>query len=246
MIRVGTAGWAIPRAVAEAFPTEGTGLQRYGARLNCAEINTTFYRSHRPGTLARWAGATPADFLFAVKAPKAVTHERRLIDCDDLVDRFLGEIRELGGKLGPVLMQLPPKLAFEAVAAGVVFNRLRTQFDGDIVCEPRHASWFGAEAEALLTSCRIARVAADPACVPAAAVPGGWPGLVYLRLHGSPQMYRSTYDDAALARIAQVLRAAHGGAWCIFDNTASGAAATDAMRLRGLLERPAPDVQVSP
>jgi uncharacterized protein YecE (DUF72 family) len=235
MIRVGTAGWAIPRAVADQFPAEGTGLQRYAARFNCAEINTTFYRSHRPGTLARWAETTPPDFMFSVKAPKAVTHERRLVECDDLIDRFVDEVGELGPKLGPILVQLPPKLDFDAASAAAVFRTLRTLFEGPIACEPRHPTWFDAEAGALLSDYRVSRVAADPARVPAAAVPGGWPGLVYVRLHGSPRMYWSAYDDAALARTADMLRAAQSDAWCIFDNTGSGAAAADAMRLRARL-----------
>jgi uncharacterized protein YecE (DUF72 family) len=78
----------------------------------------------------------------------------------------------------------------------------------------------------------VARVAADPAKVPAAAEPGGWPGLVYHRLHGSPRMYYSPYEDAALDALAASLTSAAADAWCVFDNTASGAAAADALRLR--------------
>ena len=65
-VRIGTAGWAIPRAVADAFPAEGSGLQRYAARLNAVEINATFYRPPKVGTMARWAAATPDDFRFAL------------------------------------------------------------------------------------------------------------------------------------------------------------------------------------
>lgn len=233
MIRIGTAGWAIPRAVADRFPTEGTGLQRYAARLNCAEINSTFYRSHRPGTLARWAETTPEGFRFAVKAPKAITHDLRLAGCADLIERFLREITELGEKLGPVLVQLPPKLAFDPPTAETFFSDLRSRFDGPVACEPRHPTWFDAEADALLQSHRVARVATDPACVPTASDPGGWPGLAYWRLHGSPRMYWSAYDPDQLDRLASALSAAPEESWCVFDNTGSGAAAANALDLTG-------------
>lgn len=108
-VRVATAGWAVPRAVADAFPGEGTGLERYAARLNAAEINSTFYRSHRPSTYARWAATTPADFRFSIKLPRGISHEARLVDAQDLIAKFCDEAGHLGAKLGPLLVQLPPQ-----------------------------------------------------------------------------------------------------------------------------------------
>jgi uncharacterized protein YecE (DUF72 family) len=230
--RIGTAGWAIPRGVAEHFPTEGTGLERYAARFDCAEINSTFYRSHRPGTLARWAASVPEHFRFAVKAPKAITHERRLVGAEALLARFLHETAELGEKRGPVLVQLPPSLAFDAEVARGFFRTLRGLHDGGVACEPRHASWFDPEADTLLRELEVARVAADPAKVWAAAEPGGWTGLRYWRLHGSPRMYYSAYDEAYLETLARTLAASEAPAWCVFDNTTSGAAAANALALR--------------
>jgi len=230
--RIGTAGWAIPRPVADCFPTDGAGLQRYAARFDAAEINTTFYRSHRPQTYVRWAQSVPDGFRFAVKAPRAITHERRLVDVLPLLDAFLAEVRLLGDRLGPVLVQLPPSLAFDPAAAGGFFAALRERHPGPVACEPRHAGWFASEADAMLQAHRVARVAADPARHPSAGEPGGWPGLAYWRLHGSPRMYYSAYGEAALDDLAQRLRAAPADRWCIFDNTTSGAAAADALALR--------------
>lgn len=216
----------------DRFPAEGSGLQRYAGRFDAAEINSTFYRSHRPGTLARWAASVPEDFRFAVKAPKTITHERRLAECGELLTRFFAEIEELGPKLGPVLVQLPGTLAFDPEVAAAFFSELRARFGGDVVFEPRNPSWFEAEAEALLREQRIARVAADPARVPAAAEPGGWDGLLYWRLHGSPRMYWSSYEPDHLEALAQRLARSTVPAWCIFDNTTSGAAAANALALR--------------
>lgn len=237
-LRIGTAGWSIPRAVAEAFPADGSGLQRYAARFDAAEINTTFYRSHRADTFARWRDSTPDGFRFAVKAPRAITHEAKLVDCEAAVDAFLADARLLGDKLGPLLVQFPPKLAFEAAAANRFFTHLRRGWAGAVACEPRHASWFEGEADALLVAHEVARVAADPARHPAAGEPGGWRGLAYWRLHGAPRMYYSAYGAPALGGLAEALRASGAQeAWCIFDNTASGAAAADALALQALLTR---------
>ena len=243
-LRVGTAGWSIPRAVAERFAGEGTHLARYARVLHCAEINTSFYRSHRPEVYARWAAQTPPGFRFAVKLPRSITHELRLRAARAPLERFIDEVAGLGDRLGVLLVQLPPSLAFEARPVGTFFRLLAGLFDGAVVCEPRHASWFEAAADRSLVRWRVGRVAADPARWPAAAVPGGWLGpagdgagaVVYHRWHGSPRTYWSVYgDDWLQARAAELARWPAGAErWCIFDNTASGAAAPDALRLQAL------------
>jgi uncharacterized protein YecE (DUF72 family) len=237
---IGTAGWSIPRACVGAFAGEGATLERYAGRFSAAEINSSFHRPHRPDTYARWAAAVPSGFRFAVKAPRAITHERRLVDPDAALDRFLGEIQPLGEKMGPLLVQLPPSLAFDPAVAQKFFTALGERHSGPVVCEPRHATWFEPEADALLCGFAVARVAADPARVPRAAEPGGFPDLAYYRLHGFPVIYRSAYDGTFLDGLAAKLaRHANRGvpAWCIFDNTMLGAATANAL---ALLDRLAP------
>ena len=240
--RIGTAGWALPHAWRDRFEPGPSNLARYATRFACAEINSSFYRQHRRATWERWAASVPACFRFAVKLPRAITHDQRLIAADVLLDVFLDEVRGLGDRLGPLLVQLPPSLALDAPAAGEFFATLRDRHDGDVACEPRHDSWFGAAGDRLLRAHRIARVGADPARCDAAAEPGGWPSLAYLRLHGSPRMYYSDYPDDALRRIADGLRArraAGAACWCIFDNTTLGAATGNALALARLLDEPA-------
>ncbi|MDB5468578.1 MAG: hypothetical protein JWR84_138 [Caulobacter sp.] len=234
-IRIGTAGWAVPRAVAGQFPTEGTGLQRYADRLDCAEINSTFYRPHKLAIYARWRDSVPPGFRFAVKLRKTITHEARLADCAGLLRDFAAEVSGLGDRLGPLLVQLPPSLTFDPAVARTFFDDLRAVWEGRVAIEPRHASWFDDEPERLLIDHRIARVAADPAPHPMAATPGGWPDFAYWRLHGSPRMYFSPYEPERLDGLAKALTSGPADAWCIFDNTASGAAAADALALKGRL-----------
>ena len=235
---IGTAGWQIPRAVADAFATEGSTLTRYAGRFPVVEINSTFYRAHRAQTFVRWAETTPPGFRFSVKLSKLITHERRLVDAAAPLDQFLAEVANLGGKLGPLLVQLPPSLAFDAEVAARFFGLLRDRHPGEVACEPRHVSWFADDADQLLAGMRVARVAADPARAPEAARPGGWTGLAYWRLHGSPRMYYSAYTPEQLDDLAVQLKAARGSAWCIFDNTTSGAAAADALALSDRSEAP--------
>lgn len=228
---IGTAGWSIPREAAAHFPGDGQHLERYACTLNCAEINSTFYRPPLPATLRRYAQTVPAGFRFAVKAPKAITHLRSL-SCDpEPLKAFLDLALNLGETLGPLLFQLPPKLAFDEELAESFFDLLRTLHQGPVVCEPRHATWFTPQVSALLAAHRIACVAADPARVPEAAIPGGWLGLRYYRLHGSPVTYRSPYTPEYLAELARELTP---DTWVIFDNTASNAAIHNALALRAL------------
>ncbi|WCM26262.1 DUF72 domain-containing protein [Sphingomonas sp. QA11] len=230
-IRIGTAGWSLYKPSADRFPDEGSHLERYAATFDAVEINSSFYRPHKPETYARWAASVPVDFRFAVKLPGTITHEHRLVDCEKLVKRFAGEVGHLEKKRGPTLVQLPPSLVFDPPRADRFFGLAREILGGMTVCEPRHASWFVPEADALLAKHRVARVAADPAPVPGAAEPGGWHGLRYARLHGSPRIYWSHYDAVAIGRHAGAARAADVESWTIYDNTASGAALGNALEM---------------
>lgn len=153
---------------------------------------------------------------------------------EERLERFLGEVAGLGEKLGPLLVQLPPSLRFNPEVANRFFTALRDRFSSRVVCEPRHPTWFTPEAGEVLKDYQVARVAADPAPHPLAAEPGGWTGLVYYRLHGSPRIYYSRYSPETLDALAQQLADTAGAGtetWCIFDNTAEGAAVVNGLEL---------------
>jgi uncharacterized protein YecE (DUF72 family) len=237
MVRIGTAGWSIPRSAAALAPGEGSHLERYARTLACAEINSSFYRPPMASTWRKWAAAVPAGFQFSVKAPKAITHEAQLQCTPEALWTFRNAACLLGDSLGPMLFQLPPKLAFDERIAEAFFVSLRGGYEGPVALEPRHASWFTPHVSELLALYKIARVAADPARVPQAAEPGGWHGLTYYRLHGSPRIYYSAYDDVYLDRLANLATEAAqtSDVWVIFDNTASGAALHNAFELQDRL-----------
>lgn len=228
---IGCAGWNIPKEAAAAFPEAGSHLERYAAVFPMVEINSSFYKPHRPQTYARWAESVPRDFRFAVKVPRSITHDAQLRDIDDLLARFAGEVGELGDKLGALLVQLPPKFGFHDETVRDFFLRLQDRFDCMIACEGRHPSWFSDTATELLRERGVTRVIADPAA--------GQPGPhvpttndVYMRLHGAPRIYYSSYTQdylAALVRELEAHKAAGRTVWCIFDNTAAGEAVPNAL-----------------
>lgn len=233
---VGCAGWSLASKDFDAFPADGSHLERYAAVFPAVEINSSFYRPHKPETYARWAASVPDHFRFSVKVPRAITHDARLRDVDALLDRFQGEAGMLGDKLGCLLIQLPPRFGFDDVLAHAFFGQVRARFGCSIAFEARHASWFSEAATATLRECGVIRVIADPAA--------GQPGEhiatsdtgVYIRLHGAPRIYYSAYPlDEIICwrrRIDGDL-AAGRTVWCIFDNTAEGAAVPNALELMG-------------
>ena len=171
--------------------------------------------------------------------PKTITHGHRLVGSNALLDAFLEETGSLGARLGCLLVQLPPSFAFAADVTESFFIALRKRYAGDIALEPRHASWFDRESSALLEQYRVARVAADPARIPDAAEPGGWRGIEYWRMHGSPRAYYSSYTEEFLDSLAETLHQAcrpDRTIWCIFDNTTLGAATANALGLRARLD----------
>ena len=228
---LGCAGWTIPRAAAGAFPADGSHLERYARVFSAVEINSSFYRPHQANTYARWAQSVPASFRFAVKLPRSITHERKLIDIGLPLQQFEDEVAGLENKLGAILVQLPPKQDFDPGVAAAFLAELRRRFGCLLACEARHPAWFGDAATALLTELGVTRVIADPAAgQPGPHVPTT--AAIYARLHGSPRIYYSAYESAYLAQLGDDIRThreAGREVWCMFDNTASGAAVPDAL-----------------
>jgi uncharacterized protein YecE (DUF72 family) len=232
---IGCAGWSIPTQLADRFPATGTHLERYASRFNAVEINSSFYRPHQMKTYSRWADSTPVDFRFSVKLPREITHRRRLVDVEHELQVFLDQSSGLGEKFGVLLIQFPPSLKFDFATTEHFFKALRSRTQVSVACEPRHVDWYSPEAVQLFEDYQISRVVADPAPVRLASVPAGARELCYFRLHGSPRIYYSQYEEPRLLEFARRLiayRTDETAAWCIFDNTADGFAVTDATAFR--------------
>ncbi|WLI90987.1 DUF72 domain-containing protein [Massilia sp. R2A-15] len=231
---IGCAGWSIPRQSCDAFPVEGSHLERYAAVFSAVEINSCFYRPHQASTYARWAASVPAQFRFSVKLPRSITHDARLVGGDAQMDQFAMEAGALGEKLGCVLVQLPPSLVLDADVAADFFVRLKQRFGCMLALEARNPTWFGEEATAILHAAGVTRVIADP--------PKGQPGEhvptaqhIYIRLHGAPRVYYSDYELPWLAQLGHDMAghiAAGRAVWCVFDNTMSKTFVDQALALQ--------------
>ncbi|HWK71452.1 MAG TPA: DUF72 domain-containing protein [Burkholderiaceae bacterium] len=232
-VYVGCAGWALSSKVAAHFPAEGSHLERYARVFPSVEINSSFYRPHQAKTYARWAASVPDAFRFCVKIPRTITHELRLCGADAAMAAFVEQTAALGGKLGCLLLQLPPSLALNMHEAQGFFSMLRGLVDTPIVCEPRHASWFTPEGAGVMKDAGVGCVQAHP--LPISGVePIGDSRTLYIRLHGAPEIYYSAYSDAFIDAVAlQIAGARRSGrqVWCIFDNTAHGEAIPNALTL---------------
>ncbi|MES1173294.1 MAG: DUF72 domain-containing protein [Myxococcales bacterium] len=237
---VGTAGWSIPKELRDRFRDRGSILSSYGGVLNAVEINSTFYRRHRLSTFERWRESVPSGFRFAVKLPRTITHFAALAGCEEDLTAFFDDVRGLGEKLGPVLVQLPASVHFERRRVQRFLVQLRKRYSGPVACEPRHASWYGPAASALFIEHAVARVIADPPRPVQAAEPLVSASLLYVRWHGSPRLYWSAYSDEQLTRLAKLAmhQSTHTSVWIVFDNTAAGAALDDALRFKRALSAP--------
>lgn len=233
---IGTAGWGISGELSQRFSGAGSALARYSRVFDAVEINSSFYRRHRPSTWQNWHDAVPAHFRFSVKLPRTITHERQLVDAEEEIAAFADDVAVLGEKLGPILVQLPPSLAFERAPAALFFTLLRRRLSGQVVIEPRHVSWGQPDVDAVLAESDIGRVFADPQKPELRREPRAR-SFTYLRLHGAPRVYFSAYSVQELTRYAQIMREAQADIWCIFDNTASGAALRNGLELQAILAR---------
>jgi uncharacterized protein YecE (DUF72 family) len=230
--RIGTAGWALPKALRVGQTAGKSVLEQYALRFDAVEINSSFYRPHRRSTYERWRASVPESFLFAVKLPRTITHELGLVHCHSEMSAFMQSVSGLEPKLAALLVQLPPSRAFDARIARAFFKALRRETSAQLVCEARSPSWFVKEASVVLEEYRITRVVADPVPLGCEFIPPAHTAFTYLRLHGSPKMYYSAYSLGYLQRVAA---AAAAETWCIFDNTAAGEAWPDATSLQRLV-----------
>ncbi|AOB31744.1 hypothetical protein AKI39_15140 [Bordetella sp. H567] len=238
-IRIGCAGWTLPASTGGRFTAQGSHLERYARVFSSVEINSSFSRPHQSKTYAKWAASVPDAFRFSVKIPRRISHELRLRDTEVALREFMQEVMSLGEKLGCLLLQLPPSLALDEPVARDFFSLLRGLTDARIVCEPRHATWFTPAGAETMKNAGVACVRADPPPI-AGVEPIGASDMLYIRLHGSPRIYYSTYEEpfieAVAARIVDA-RNSNTEVWCIFDNTAHGEAVPNALMLLEKLKK---------
>lgn len=237
-ICIGLAGWS--EAVSRhrtSFPTTfdpaASALAKYATAFDFVEINASFYRQFRMETYAKWAEDVPENFRFSVKMHRLITHYTRLKNTA-LLEPFFESIAGLGEKLAVILVQLPPSLIFDPSVARSFFDALCKRHTGPIACEPRHESWSQPEALTLLADHHVGLVRID---IPVAEQEtGGDDTPIYIRLHGAPRRYYSSYGNDQLLQLAEFLRLNPlRRRFVVFDNTASSAGVRNALEMTSLL-----------
>jgi uncharacterized protein YecE (DUF72 family) len=238
--RIGISGWRYAAWRGRFYPEDlpqRKELAYAAEHFNTLELNGSFYSLQRPASYAHWRKQVPADFLFAVKGSRYITHMRRLRGVETaLANFFASGVFALEDKLGPFLWQLPPSMPFDRERLSSFFDLL--PFDGAAAAklarrhdarikgrarlktdekrtlrhaiEVRHESFVQPEFIEMLRRRRIALVVADTA--------GKWPlmedvtaDFVYVRLHGHKELYASGYTSSALDEWARRIRAWLGG-----------------------------------
>ncbi len=235
---IGTSGWSYRNWRDSFYPKAlkpGDWLSFYAEHFRCVELNASFYRLPKEGPLKAWGARTPTDFRFAVKAWRAITHFRRLQDCDALLDSFFTRLRLLGDKLGPVLFQLPPRFAVDPERLDDFLGSLpggqRT------AVEFRDLSWHCAEVYEVLEAHGAAFCPFELGELSSPRVVTA--DFIYVRLHGRAARYRGSYREAELAEWATWLGgqlALGHDVYVFFDNTdEADLAPRNALRLEQLL-----------
>ena len=202
-LRFGTSGWDYAEWVGPFYRSASESkLAAYARVFDTAEINSTFYRPPTKGMVLGWSHYTPTDFRFAAKVPQTVTHDR-LLDVDlgaakELLDycdlmRLLLDV----GKLGPLLLQLPPRLRFDPTKLARFFEVLPKEFTWAL--EPRNKSWMVPEAFDLLAAHGIAYTIVDEPLLPPTL--GVTAKTAYIRWHGHGRdpWYDYRYSEEELA-----------------------------------------------
>lgn len=190
--RAGTSGYSYKEWKGSFYPEDiaaGAMLAHYAAHLPAVEINNTFYRMPRASVLATWRDAVPADFRFVIKASRRITHQAKLVDCEDAVAHLARVLETLGDKLGCVLFQLPPYVRKDAAVVDAFLGAWPKAFPAAV--EFRHASWFDAETAEVLTRHDAAICVSDDGKLPLPEFLGTVDWL-YFRLR------RPDYEDADL------------------------------------------------
>ena len=244
-VLIGTSGWQYRDWRGGLYPAglaQRRWLEHYASRYLTVENNNSFYRLPAPQTFAGWRERTPDDFVMAVKASRYLTHIRQLRDPAEPVARLLAAAAELGPKLGPILLQLPPTLAVQpARLADCLAEFRRAPLPGGhgpprIAVEPRHASWWTQEVEQILAAHDAALCWADRRDRPLTPLwrPAGWG---YLRFHEGTADPWPSYGQQALRSWVDRVRQAwpdDADVYVYFNNDPGGAAVADSAMFAAL------------
>jgi uncharacterized protein YecE (DUF72 family) len=234
---IGTSGWSYNHWKENFYPKNlknNKWLSYYSSAFSTVEVNTTFYHLPKNTTILNWFAQVPDHFLFSIKASRYITHQKRLLDCEESLDIFFNSIKDLKSKVGPILFQLPPSFKINKDRLIDFIDCLKDDYR--YVFEFRHNSWFVDEIYDLLSKKGIGLCITDlnGALSPEKITSD----FVYIRLHGPKQSYKGSYSQVKLKSWKKKIQrwSAKNSVYCYFDNEEKGYAIQDAQSLQKLLE----------
>lgn len=218
------------------YPSDIPGklwFEYYCTHFSTFEMNATFYKMPTVRGLRGWYDRAPEDFVFSVKVPKVITHQKKFVDCRNDLDEFYAISREgLDDKLGHVLFQTPPSYDFSEERLENILQSLNYDFSN--VIEFRHVSWWRPDVYELLAAANVAFCSVNYPNLPTNVVNTN--GLVYVRFHGAPKLFYSQYSDEELAATyLEIIKSYCENAIVYFNNTASEAGIINAMDMKRLV-----------
>jgi uncharacterized protein YecE (DUF72 family) len=241
MARVGTSGWSYDHWNGVLYRPDLPArdrLGRYVEVFDTVELNASFYRWPPPATFASWRRRLPDGFELTVKAPRGLTHARRLYEPEQWIERMTAGLHELAGRRGPLLVQLPPSMQRDDERLDYFLRRVPAWMRP--VLEFRHPSWSDDSVFALLERHGTAYCVMSGAALP--CILRATSDVVYIRLHGPDpgSLYAGSYSSEDLGwwaeRVREWERAGHQ-VYAYFNNDGGGNAVRDAVALRAALSQ---------
>ena len=235
---MGTSGWHYEHWRDRFYPRElvkAKWLEFYASQFTTVELNNSFYRLPSEAAFANWYESSPANFVFAVKVSRFITHIKRLRDVTEAVERFVARAKILGEKLGPLLYQLPPNMHRNDEVLESFLSALPREMKH--VFEFRHQSWFDDNVFKVLNKYNAGFCVFDMPLVSCPLIATA--DFTYIRFHGSTGLYASCYSDEELADWAKKLAnlaANLKASYVYFNNDAETFAVRNAITLQGYLQ----------
>lgn len=202
----------------------------YCEHFDTFEINATFYKFPTLKTMQNWYAKSPEGFVYAVKAPKLITHIRRFENCTDEIQQFYAICQAgLREKLGAMLFQMPPSFAFSDERLELLLTSLDSNLPN--VVEFRHESWWQRHVKERLERHNIVFCTPSYPGLPEDVIITN--GVAYIRLHGRPELFYASYHEDELKSFLAQARASEK-AFIYFNNTASAAGIENALLMKTL------------
>jgi uncharacterized protein YecE (DUF72 family) len=240
-LHIGTSGWSYKHWSEIFYPKNikpDKYLEFYTTRFDCVELNSCFYHLPLKTTVTRWLARTHENFKFCPKLSRFITHEMQLVNIEEAMRNFFDVFEGMKNRLGPVLIQLPPGLAYDRSLIGNFFNLIFEKYNRyRFAVEARNKTWMNNTFFDLLAQYGIALVTADSG--------NRYPyfemvtsRFVYLRLHGREQLYASDYHENDLRSYAEKISfwlSKGKEVWVFFNNDYYGFAVKNAEKLKEII-----------